>query len=60
MKPDWKDAPEWAQWLAMDEDGVWVWYENKPVLKVRIFFPSSGKYQDAKRLGFRESLEPRP
>lgn len=30
MKPDWKDAPEWAQWLAMDEDGEWVWFQKKP------------------------------
>lgn len=32
-KPDWKDAPEWAQWLAMDEDRVWWWFENKPDAK---------------------------
>lgn len=30
MKPDWKDAPEWAQWLAMDADGAWYWYEKHP------------------------------
>lgn len=33
MKPDWKDAPEWAQWLAMDKNGDWYWYENKPILR---------------------------
>lgn len=32
MKPDWKDAPEWAQWLAMDGDGCWFWFEAKPLL----------------------------
>lgn len=32
MKPDWKDAPEWANWLAMDDDDCWFWYENKPYL----------------------------
>ena len=31
MKPSWDDAPEWAQWLAKDDDGKWFWYENKPV-----------------------------
>jgi len=30
MKPDWKDAPQWADWLAMDGDGIWVWFEYKP------------------------------
>lgn len=30
MKPDWKDAPEWAQWLAMDLGGPWVWFEFQP------------------------------
>ena len=29
-KPDWKDAPAWAQWLACDYDGNWYWYEEKP------------------------------
>jgi hypothetical protein len=29
-KPDWKDAPEWARYLAMDEFGVWWWFEYKP------------------------------
>lgn len=30
MKPDWKDAPEWANWLAMNDDGEWYWFEEKP------------------------------
>ncbi|XQA74642.1 hypothetical protein ACM9XA_03635 [Xanthomonas sacchari] len=29
-KPSWDDAPDWAQWLAMDADGQWYWYESKP------------------------------
>ena len=32
MKPNWKDAPEWAQWLAMDDNWQWFWYEKKPRL----------------------------
>lgn len=31
MKPDWKDAPEWANWVAMDSNGLWFWYEKEPV-----------------------------
>jgi hypothetical protein len=30
MKPNWKDAPEWANWLAQDEYGYWFWYEYRP------------------------------
>lgn len=32
MKPDWNDAPEWAEWLAMDDDGSWWWHEEEPLL----------------------------
>ena len=31
MKPDWKDAPKWAQWLAKDQDNLkWYWHEQMP------------------------------
>jgi hypothetical protein len=30
-KPEWKDAPCWANHLAMDASGDWYWYEKKPV-----------------------------
>ncbi len=33
MKPDWKDAPAWAKFLAMDSDGIWSWYENEPLIE---------------------------
>lgn len=26
------DAPHWAQWLSMDNDGVWSWWANEPML----------------------------
>lgn len=29
-KPSWKDVPEWAEWLAQDEDGRWFSYADKP------------------------------
>jgi hypothetical protein len=31
MKPDWKDAPDWARFLGMDWFGIWWWFENKPI-----------------------------
>lgn len=24
------NAPEWAQWLAKDRDGICYWFENQP------------------------------
>lgn len=32
-KPDWKDAPEWANYFAQDPCGTWFWFEIKPVAK---------------------------
>lgn len=29
-KPSWKGAPEWARWLAQDEDGEWKWLGSNP------------------------------
>lgn len=43
MKPDWKDAPEWANYLAMDDDGEWCWYEERPVPRIN-FWVSDGRY----------------
>ena len=30
-KPSWDDAPEWANYLAMDCRGAWYWFEKKPI-----------------------------
>jgi hypothetical protein len=30
MKPDWSKAPEWAKFVAQDENGIWYWYEASP------------------------------
>lgn len=31
-KPDWKDAPEWANWLSGDREG-WAWCSLEPELE---------------------------
>jgi len=31
-KPNWEDAPEWANWLAMDHNGSWYWHDEQPWL----------------------------
>ena len=28
--PDWSQAPEWAQWWAVDPGGSWAWFREKP------------------------------
>lgn len=30
MKPDWKDSPSWARYIAMDQDRWWWWHEERP------------------------------
>jgi hypothetical protein len=30
MKPDWKNAPEWANYLGQDGSGTWYWYKCEP------------------------------
>lgn len=32
-KPSWDDAPEWAHFLAQDENGKWFWHEVKPYIE---------------------------
>ena len=31
-KSAWTTAPDWANFLAMDKDGKWHWYENDPLM----------------------------
>src|SRR6056297_3729034 len=32
-KPSWDDAPDWANWLAQDDEGQWFWYQHCPTCK---------------------------
>jgi len=61
MKPDWKYAPEWANWLAMDSDGAWFWYEMQPDAR-RGKFRTDGKVTLAvtPKDRWENTLEPRP
>jgi len=47
MKPNWKDAPYWANYLAMDYDGEWSWFEKEPVLNGsrEVWSPTSGRLE---------------
>lgn len=62
MKPDWKDAPEWAQWLAMDKNGQWYWYELKPLRAITEWVPQSDSLMVRAVCGddWKETLQERP
>lgn len=64
-KPDWKDAPEWANYLAMDGGEYWYWYESKPKYIGSLCWKNtSGKMEKANtpdcKIKPEESLEKRP
>ena len=33
---DWSSAPPWANFLALNADGEWYWFENEPTLTIGI------------------------
>lgn len=59
MKPNWQDAPEWANYLAMNNDGAWYWFEFEPKAGGYIWSRFDGRRQRA-RFDWRDSLEERP
>lgn len=66
-KPDWKDAPDWANWLAQDADGEWFWWKAKPKISGGQFWMPSrypATYARALRSdpnqGWKDTLESRP
>lgn len=60
MKPDWKDAPEWAKWMAMDDDGVWAWFEHQPMANVGGWRMCGGRASEIEHDDWESTLEPRP
>lgn len=54
MKPNWKDAPEWAKFMAMDRSGQWSWYEESPFAE-----PYSGCW-DIMTPGYRNQVASTP
>lgn len=61
MKPDWKDAPEWADFRAMDRDSQWHWYECKPVIdNSSAWTVNSGRVQRFLIKNWQDTLEERP
>ncbi len=62
MKPDWSEAPEWANYVAMDADGEWFWYADKPCIANSAWLPDKGRWEpfEVYHDDWRKTLEPRP
>lgn len=60
MKPDWKDAPEWANWLVMDFCGNWWWHEMEPRYNGKDWASDGDMILAAEGLVTWGSLEARP
>jgi hypothetical protein len=57
--PDWSQAPEWANYVAMDECGDWYWYSHQPT-KGDVEWITLGKQKLASgREHWRDSLQSR-
>ena len=60
MKPSWNDAPEWANYLAMDSDGSWWWYAEEPTLDCGDWYPQPITNFDPVYADRKPTLEQRP
>ena len=61
-KPEWKDLPEEANYLAQDKSGTWWWYEDKPTFNpdIEIWDTNSGNGEALKVTNWGDSLQTRP
>lgn len=63
--PDFSKAPEWANWWAMESNGIAWWWQKKPQLEGTLFLPRCGHTPAFDRkisnpTWYRESLRKRP
>lgn len=63
-KPDWKDAPDWANYLSREPGGEWYWSETKPKVHCDGFWETEiGRWECANpdwENDWYETLEERP
>jgi hypothetical protein len=58
--PDWSQAPKWAMWWAMDQDGWAHWFERRPKIVDHEWW-NSGQIETACDLGeWDKTLQRRP
>ena len=60
MKPNWSDAPSWANYLARDASGQWTWFEDEPLLECRCWMPRGLMKYASNDIDWRDTLEERP
>ncbi len=66
VKPDWSNAPEWANYWAFDADGQAFWFEEEPNVRYDMYLPSEGYHESDKVVGvdteytWIKSLQARP
>ena len=61
IEPDWSEAPDWAQYWAMDADGFQWWYAEKPS-RLATCWNGGGRVArlPERVLGWRNTLRERP
>lgn len=60
MKPSFSDAPHWANWLAMNQNGSWYWFEYEPTQSVLgWWYASAGVFCEAEFQDWKEIKEHR-
>lgn len=45
MTIDWTQAPPWARYAAMDQNGDWFWYSEKPNLFRQTWTADTGGFE---------------
>lgn len=59
-KPTWGDAPDWANYLAMDSSGQWNWFENQPYFELGEWWTDGDSEAANEKPNPRYSMEYRP
>jgi hypothetical protein len=59
---DWSQAPSWAKFAAMNADGCWTWFEEKPTFYLRnLTWYRGGKWEEIDTAELAQgSLQERP
>lgn len=62
MEHLWQSAPAWAQFLAMNSDGEWWWFEHSPEMGCSLWFTRTGKSELAlkRAVSWTHSVSARP